>query len=35
MILNGTDNTFLQVLFRIKLNDTTNAFKGYLREVID
>jgi dolichol-phosphate mannosyltransferase len=26
---------FIQVLFGISLNDTTNAFKGYRREVIE
>ena len=28
-------NYFLCVLFRISLNDTTNAFKAYRKEVID
>jgi dolichol-phosphate mannosyltransferase len=33
--LNRLANTFLMLLFRLKLNDTTNAFKAYRREVID
>jgi dolichol-phosphate mannosyltransferase len=35
LILNRVANLFLEVLFNTKLNDTTNAFKGYRREVID
>jgi dolichol-phosphate mannosyltransferase len=35
LLLNRLANTFLQLLFRIQLNDTTNAFKAYRREVID
>ncbi len=35
LVLNRAANLFLRVLFRIKLNDTTNAFKAYRREVID
>jgi dolichol-phosphate mannosyltransferase len=35
LILNRLANYFLKVLFRIKLNDTTNAFKAYRREVIE
>jgi len=35
LILNRLANTFLQCLFHIPLNDTTNAFKAYRREVID
>ena len=35
LILNRLANHFLQVLFRIKLNDTTNAFKAYRKIVID
>lgn len=35
MILNRLANTFIRVLFRIPLNDTTNAFKAYRRDVID
>jgi dolichol-phosphate mannosyltransferase len=33
--LNRMANLFLRLLFRIKLNDTTNAFKAYRRTVID
>lgn len=35
LVLNRLANYFLRVLFNIKLNDTTNAFKAYRREVID
>lgn len=35
LILNRMANAFLMFLFRIKLNDTTNAFKAYRKEVID
>ena len=35
LILNRLANLFIRVLFRIKLNDTTNAFKAYRRQVID
>lgn len=35
LILNRMANGFLKFLFRIKLNDTTNAFKAYRKEVID
>jgi dolichol-phosphate mannosyltransferase len=35
LLLNRLANYFLKVLFRIKLNDTTNAFKAYRREVIE
>ncbi len=35
MVLNRIANTFLRFFFGIKLNDTTNAFKAYRREVID
>jgi dolichol-phosphate mannosyltransferase len=35
LILNRMANIFLQLLFRIRLNDTTNAFKAYRREVIE
>jgi dolichol-phosphate mannosyltransferase len=35
MFFNRLANRFLQFLFGIKLNDTTNAFKAYRREVID
>ena len=33
--LNRAANLFIRVLFRIRLNDTTNAFKAYRREVIE
>jgi len=32
--LNRMANLFIRVMFRTKLNDTTNAFKAYRREVI-
>lgn len=35
LIINRLANTFLKLLFGIRLNDTTNAFKAYRREVID
>lgn len=35
LVINRLANTFLKLLFRIRLNDTTNAFKAYRREVID
>jgi dolichol-phosphate mannosyltransferase len=35
LLLNRMANAFLKTLFRIKLNDTTNAFKAYRREVIE
>src|SRR4051794_31592611 len=35
LFLNRLANWFLKVLFRINLNDTTNAFKAYRKEVID
>jgi dolichol-phosphate mannosyltransferase len=35
LFLNRLANWFLKMLFRIKLNDTTNAFKAYRKEVID
>jgi dolichol-phosphate mannosyltransferase len=35
LFLNRLANLFLKVLFRIKLNDTTNAFKAYRKEVIE
>lgn len=35
LFLNRLANSFLRMLFRIKLNDTTNAFKAYRKEVID
>lgn len=35
LFVNRCANYFLKVLFRIKLNDTTNAFKCYRKTVID
>jgi dolichol-phosphate mannosyltransferase len=35
LYLNRLANYFLKILFRIKLNDTTNAFKAYRSEVIE
>jgi dolichol-phosphate mannosyltransferase len=35
LAINRMANTFLRFFFRIKLNDTTNAFKAYRREVIE
>ena len=35
LALNRLANQFLRLLFGIKLNDTTNAFKAYRRTVID
>lgn len=35
LIINRLANRFLRVLFHMKLNDTTNAFKAYRRIVID
>lgn len=35
LVLNRMANKYLQFFFRIKFNDTTNAFKAYRREVID
>ena len=32
--VNRLANFFIRVLFRIRLNDTTNAFKAYRRDVI-
>lgn len=34
-IINRMANTFIRVLFGIKYNDVTNAFKAYKREVIE
>jgi dolichol-phosphate mannosyltransferase len=34
-VVNRLANYFIKVLFHIPLNDTTNAFKAYRREVID
>jgi dolichol-phosphate mannosyltransferase len=35
LLLNRLANFFIKTLFAIRLNDTTNAFKAYRREVID
>ncbi|MCC7517685.1 MAG: glycosyltransferase family 2 protein [Verrucomicrobiae bacterium] len=35
LLLNRLANGFIQVLFGLRLNDTTNAFKAYRREVIE
>jgi dolichol-phosphate mannosyltransferase len=35
LILNRMANIFLKILFRIRLNDTTNAFKAYRKTAID
>jgi dolichol-phosphate mannosyltransferase len=35
LLINRMANFFLKVLFGIRLNDTTNAFKAYRREVIE
>jgi dolichol-phosphate mannosyltransferase len=35
LVINRLANTFLRLSFRIHLNDTTNAFKAYRRNVID
>jgi dolichol-phosphate mannosyltransferase len=35
LILNRLANFFIRILFKIKLNDTTNAFKAYRRTVIE
>jgi dolichol-phosphate mannosyltransferase len=35
LIINRAANKFLQLLFNIALNDTTNAFKAYRKTVID
>ena len=35
LLLNRLANYFIKVLFRISLNDTTNAFKAYRKEVVD
>jgi dolichol-phosphate mannosyltransferase len=35
LLINRLANLFLRLLFRIKLNDTTNAFKAYRRTVLD
>ncbi len=35
LLVNRMANRFIQVIFRSRYNDTTNAFKAYRREVID
>lgn len=35
LVLNRLANTFLRMLFRVPLNDFTNAFKAYRRKVIE
>jgi dolichol-phosphate mannosyltransferase len=35
LTLNRKANLFIRLVFRIKLNDTTNAFKAYRREAIE
>lgn len=35
LVINRIANTFVNVLFRLGYDDTTNAFKGYTREVIE
>ncbi len=35
LVLNRIANLFIRILFRIPLNDTTNAFKAYRKTVID
>jgi len=35
LLMNRAVNTALRVLFRVAMNDITNAFKAYRREVID
>jgi dolichol-phosphate mannosyltransferase len=35
LVLNRLANHFIRLLFRISLNDTTNAFKAYRKEVVD
>jgi dolichol-phosphate mannosyltransferase len=35
LLINRLANYFLKTLFAVRLNDTTNAFKAYRREVID
>jgi dolichol-phosphate mannosyltransferase len=35
LFLNRVGNIFIKALFRISLNDTTNAFKAYRRDVIE
>jgi dolichol-phosphate mannosyltransferase len=35
LLINRVANLFIRILFRIPLNDTTNAFKAYRRNVIE
>jgi len=35
LLINRLANLFIRLLFQISLNDTTNAFKAYRRQVID
>lgn len=35
LVINRISNLVLQVLFRLRFNDVTNAFKGYRADVID
>jgi dolichol-phosphate mannosyltransferase len=35
LLINRMANLFLRIIFAVRLNDTTNAFKAYRREVID
>ena len=35
LVINRLANLFIRVLFRLRYNDVTNAFKGYRREVVD
>lgn len=35
LFMNRTINTLIRIVFRIKFNDTTNAFKAYRREAIE
>ena len=35
LIVNRLANLFIKILFNVKLNDTTNAFKAYRKEVIE
>lgn len=35
LVINRISNFVIQVLFRLRYNDVTNAFKGYRREVIE
>jgi len=34
-MINRMANFFIRILFRIRLNDTTNAFKAYRKTVLD